>query len=132
MAQELDHPSDVIGHRTPSKRTHLGNTSLDLLHGRIFGGAGRIMPGVVGEHVGLDAAGCDGVDGDALWACVGGEGAGEPFDGRFGAGVQRVVLHAGHVGRDRGHEDYAAALYDGEMVSHGLGWKGWGTGREVG
>ena len=78
------------------------------------------MPGVVVEHVGLDASRGDGVDGDALRARVGREGAGEALDGGFGTSVESVVLDAGHVGRDGGHEDNAAALWREE----GSVWKG--------
>ena len=80
------------------------------------------MPRVGAEHVGLDAAGRDGVDGDALGAGVGGEGAREAFDGRFGAGVEGVVGNAGHVRGDRGHEDDAAAAWrkgDGMLTRFG-------------
>ncbi len=80
------------------------------------------MPRIRAEHVGFDAAGGDGVDGDALGACVGGEGAREAFDGGFGAGVKGVIGDAGHGCCDGGHEDYAAASCGREGISLRLVW----------
>lgn len=68
------------------------------------------MPGVLGEHVGLDPTGRNGVDGDGLVAAVGGEAAGEAFDGGLGTGVDGVVRDSGHGGCDGGHEDYTATV----------------------
>lgn len=96
-----------------------GDAGLDLFHGSVLGGARRVVPRVLREHVGLDAAGGDPIDGHLLVAGVGGEGSNEPFDGSLGARVQGVVLDAGHLGRDRRHEDDpAAGCVDGSVSRH--------------
>ncbi len=107
--QESHHARNIGRDGTPAQRTHAGDALLDVLEAGAGIRAGRVVPGVGAEHVGLDAAGRDGVDGDALGAGVGAEGAGEALDGGLGARVQRVVGHARHVGCDRRHEDDAAA-----------------------
>ena len=107
--QESYHPRNVRRDGAPAQRTEARDALLDILHA----GAGictrGIMPRVGGEHVGLDAAGCDSVDRDTLGSSVGGERAREAFDGCFGPGVKGMVADAGHCGCNRGHEDYAAA-----------------------
>lgn len=108
-AQKRNHPRHIGRDGTPAQRTQTGDSLLDLLHAGTGIGAWGVVPGVGAEHVGLDAAGGDGVDGDALGARVGGEGAREAFHGGFGAGVQCVVGDAGHGGGNGGHEDDAAA-----------------------
>ena len=136
MTQELDDPRNIIRHRTSPQRTHLRDARLDLLHRRILVRARAVMPRVVVEHVGLDAAGGDGVDGDALGAGVGGERPREALDGGFGAGVECVVLDAGHVGGHGGHEDDASALCGGEVSrkeggKQGGEWTGGVDGVEI-
>lgn len=87
MAEEFDHAGDVVGDGTAAQGTQLGDAGLDLIHGGVLGGARGVVPGVVGEHIGLDATGRDGIDGDALRAGVGGEGTREGLHGRLGTGV---------------------------------------------
>jgi hypothetical protein len=108
-SQKSDHSGNIGGNGTAAERAHAGDALFDLVQAGAGVGAGGVVPRVGAEHVGLDPAGRDGVDGDALGARVGGEGAREAFDCCFGAGVQRVVGDAGHVGCDGGHEDDAAA-----------------------
>lgn len=67
------------------------------------------MPRVLVKHVGLDAAGGDAVDGDALGAAVDGKGTAETLDGGLGAGVQGVVGDARHDGGNGRRQDDAAA-----------------------
>jgi hypothetical protein len=108
-AEESHHPGNVRGDGASTQRTQIGDSLLDVLHAGAWVGTGGVMPRIRAEHVGLDASRGDGVDGDSLGAGVGGEGAREAFDGGFGAGVERMIGHAGHGGGDGGHEDYTAA-----------------------
>ena len=74
-------------------------------------GPGDVAPGHLGEHVGLDPAGSDGVARHALFAEIGGEGFGDAVDGRFAARVERVVRHPQQPGRDGRHENESAARF---------------------
>ncbi len=66
------------------------------------------MPTICVEHVREDSSRGDRVHRDAFWPAVGGKAAREAFDGGFGACVQSMVTHAGHVGRDGGRENDSA------------------------
>lgn len=70
-----------------------------------------VAPGDLGEHVGLDPSGRDGVAGHSLFAEIGGEGFGDAVDGRFAARVERVVRHPQQPRRDRRHENEPAARF---------------------
>src|SRR5205085_1571192 len=72
--------------------------------------AGNVVPAVLIEHVGLDAAGGDGVASDALAAAVDGKGSCETLDGGFGTRIERMVGYAGHLRGDGRSEDDAAPL----------------------
>nr|POE98246.1 hypothetical protein CFP56_64839 [Quercus suber] len=65
-------------------------------------------------HVGLDAAGGDGVDGDLLVTAVDGHAADEGLDRALGARVDGVLGHALGLAGDGAHEDDAAA--DGKVL----------------
>lgn len=63
-------------------------------------------------HVGLDAAGGDGVDGDLLVAAVDGHAAHKGLNGALGARVDGVLGHALGLARDAAHEDDAAVGFE--------------------
>lgn len=62
----------------------------------------------MGEHVGFDTAGGNGVDSDVLVAHVCAERSDESLDGVLAAGVQRVVLWSSGTSCDTAHQDNAA------------------------
>ncbi len=68
---------------------------------------GDVVPAVLIEHVSLDAAGSEGVAGDALAAAVDGKCARKALDGGLGARVQRVIGDTAHLGSDGRGEDNA-------------------------
>lgn len=127
--EEGNDASDVHRPRDPPKRTDLGQRLLQLIHGRRPVRPGGIMPGVLGEHVGVDAPGGDGVDGDVPVAAVLGEGSGEALDRALGPGVEGVVRDAGHRRGHRAHEDDAAAVSD--VAVRVLGHEELGPGVDV-
>lgn len=89
-------------------------------------GAGYVAPGDLGEHVGLDPSGCDGVAGHAFFSEIGGERFGDAVDRGLAARVQRMVRHSQQPGRDGRRQNESAAwfavgvcvLTDEELRSH--------------
>ena len=108
--QERDDARHVLGLGAAPERAVVGHEPLDLVGGEVGRGAGDVVPGVGVEHVALDAAGRDAVDGDAAAPKVGGHGLDEPDDGHLAPVVERVVLDALEPGGDGGHEDDAAVV----------------------
>ena len=87
------------------------------------------MPTILLEHIRHDPSRGDRIDGNTFGSRIRGERAREAFDGGFGPGVQGVILHAGHGGRDGGGEHDAAAL--GEVREGVLGDEELGAAVEV-
>lgn len=94
MAQEHDNSGDIVGNSASAERDEFGDTGLDLLQGSLLGGARRVMPSILSEHVGLDAAGGDGVGSDAFGTTIGSKRAGETLDRGLGSSIQSVVRDA--------------------------------------
>jgi len=63
------------------------------------------MPGILGEHVTLDATRGDTVDCDALVAEICSKCLDEANDGHLAAVVKRVVLDAQETGGDGAHQN---------------------------
>lgn len=116
--EAVDGLANVLGGADAVEGAELGEAGLDGVDVHALVAAGDVVPRVGVEHVGLDAAGGDGVAGDVLLAAVDGEGAGEALDGSLGAGVEGVVGDAGHLGGNgRGQDDAApaAAVLEGVL-----------------
>lgn len=91
VAQEHDDLGNIVWDSTATERDELGNTSLDSFDRGVLGSAWRVVPCVLGEHVGLDTTGGNGVGGDAAGSTISGERASETLDSRLGTSVQSVV-----------------------------------------
>lgn len=106
--QEGGDSGDVDGHADAVHGGPGGGVLVDLLVVEVLAvGDVLLAHGVV--HVGLDAAGGDGVDGDLLVAAVDGHAAHEGLDGALGARVDGVLGDTLGLARDAAHEDDAAA-----------------------
>jgi hypothetical protein len=86
--------------------------------------AGAAFVGVAGEaahHRGVDDAGADGVDADAVGGVVQGGRFGEADEAVLGCGVGGLALEALDAGAGRGVDDRAAAAgqHERDLVLHG-------------
>lgn len=115
MAQEHDNLGNVVGHGASAEGDELGNASLDLLNRGLLGGARRVVPCVLGEHVGFDTTRRDGIASDSSWSAIGGEGSCQTFSGRLGCAVQGMVRHT-QTGSDGRHEDDTTAICRGNNL----------------
>lgn len=70
------------------------------------------MPSILREHVALDSAWGDAVDGDTPLAKVGGEGLDHPDHSHLGCVIQCMVFDAEQACSDGCHEDHAAVVLD--------------------
>ena len=87
------------------------------------------MPGVLGEHITLDATGSDTVDGDTATAKVSGESLDHADDGHLGSVVERVVADAKQTSSNRRHEDQTSVVL--EVLPRRLADEELGAGVEV-
>ena len=87
------------------------------------------MPGVLGEHVTLDATGSDTVDGDTATAEVSSESLDHANDGHLGSVVESVVADAEKASSDGRHEDEASVVL--EVLPRSLADEELGAGVEV-
>lgn len=113
VAQEHDNLGNVVWDGASAEGNEFGNASLNLLQRSLLGGARGVVPGVLGEHVGLDTARGDGVGGDTLGTTVGSKRTGETLDSGLGTSIQSMVRDA-QTSSDGGHEDNTAALWNHE------------------
>lgn len=102
---------------------------LDLLGGPFRRASWDVVPGVLGEHVRLDATGGNAVDRDAALSKVGSKRLDEANDGHLGGVVQSVVLYTEEAGGNGAHEDDAAIVLD--VLVCGLADEELGSGVEV-
>lgn len=109
-AQHVNRLADVCRGADTLQWAHVGQSLVDGVHGHTLVAVGNVVPRVLVEHVGLDAARCDSVDGHALLTTIDGKGTGETLNGSLGAGVEGVVGNAADAGGDGGGHDEATAV----------------------
>ena len=107
-SQEGRNSRDIDRHADPVARGPRGRILVNLLVVQVVA-VGDILFAHCVVHVGLDATGRNGIDGDLLVAAVDGHATDERLDRALAARVDGMFRHALRLARDAAHENDAPA-----------------------